>query len=163
MSWKLNKKLLGTESCWQQIQIKEMCMLCCQFKTVIGSWPLNSLVQTVLCLISCTHGAYQNIVDFLQGVTKLKTELRWIFGTVSQLSLSKQGVFLYIMAVKGKRFLLHQISHAVQRLPTWSISQCMDLKQHQWGSHDGFCHMSIPSFCWHRLIQILKYRRKEMA
>lgn len=39
-------------------------MLRCQFKTVIGSWPFNSLLQTVLCLISCAHGAYQNIVGF---------------------------------------------------------------------------------------------------
>lgn len=69
-------------------------MLCCQFKSVIGSWPFNSLLQTILCLISCTHGAYQNIVGFLQGVTKLKIELRWMFGTVSQLSLSKQFCYM---------------------------------------------------------------------
>lgn len=61
-----------------------------QFKTAMGSQPFNHLLQTGLCLLSCTHGAYQSVVVLLQGVTKLKIELRWIFGTASHVSLSKQ-------------------------------------------------------------------------
>lgn len=64
-----------------------------QFKTAMGSQPFNRLLQTGLCLLSCTHGAYQSVV-LLKGVTKLKIELRWIFGTASHVSLSKQFCYM---------------------------------------------------------------------
>jgi len=46
------------------------------------------------------------------------------------------------MAVKGKRFLLHHISHMMQRLPTLPVDQHVDLEQ---------CEALLMGF--HRIIE----------
>lgn len=65
-----------------------MCKLCSQFKTVIGSWPLNSLVQTVLFDFLYPWSLSELLV--FTRCCKIKDRTKWIFGRVSQLGLSKQ-------------------------------------------------------------------------
>lgn len=129
------------------------------FKTAMGSRPFNRLLQTGLCLLSCTHGAYQNIVGFLQGVTKLKIELRWIFGTVSQLSLSKQ--FCYTAQLwKVRGFCCLTSPMQLEGFPPAPSTSTRISSSVTGALPVGFVAWISPSFCWHRLIQIWKYGRK---
>lgn len=137
-----------------------MCKLSSQFKTVFGSWPLNSVLLTVLFDFLYPWSLSKLLV--FTRCCKIKARTKWIFERVSQLGLSKQ--FCYTAQLwKVRDFCCIKC-----------YIQCKGYQPYKWtsvwisssvkrGFPDGFCPVISPSSFWQRLIQILKYGRKGMA
>lgn len=133
-----------------------MCKLCSRFKTVIGSWPLDSVLLTVLFDFLYPLSLSELLV--FTRCCKIKDRTKGIFGRVSQLGLSKQFCYtVWLWKVRDfcciKRCIQCKGYQPYPRTSMWISSRSFP---------DGFS-CDQPIILWTQTNLILKFRLEGMA